>query len=111
MNNIHVLEKYDTGKCIQLSSQPNVWASGTWAMKPDKAKSLIGNLICIHKSQKEPYVFGGRILAVNHVDGGRDDRHCIQFEVSESVKGRLHEDWRSGSARASEPVDDVIQTN
>lgn len=41
---------------------------------------------------------------VHPVDGGRGDRHCIQFEVSDSVVGSLHERWGSGSAVAFEPV-------
>lgn len=73
-------------------------------MKPDKAESLIGNYIYIHKAQKEPCFIGGKILEVHLVDSERGDRHCIQFEVDNSVEGKLYGRWGSGSAVAFEPV-------
>lgn len=83
---IHVIEHEVSTK--RVSKDSYIHDSGDWTLSEERAKSLVGGDMYLHRHQTDPSHFGGRILSYRvHEDGPLKGRVVFRIEPSMAHKG------------------------
>ena len=80
---IHLIEKLNNFKKLR----DDIWESGWWKLKEDKAQKLVGGKIYFHKERQEPSFYGGTVRGYRvEQDGQYQGRIIFEFQYSQACR-------------------------
>jgi hypothetical protein len=69
------------------------YRSGYWKLPKEKAAELVGGCLYLHKKQKEPSFFGGKILDYEMVPYGEGEELHVVFTFTPTREQKGVREW------------------